>query len=165
MPRHAEPITEVLDERECLRLVAPGGVGRIAFVGELDLTVPAGQLPADRRDHSVPYQGGRPDRRPGRGRPSVGGRDLETTDFGKLARTVLSDAITSALGADPAMPVTEVVREGPPPRVLLDAADGADPLVVGSRGYGGFTEALLGSVSQHVVHHAECPVVVIRDVA
>ena len=39
MPRHAEPITEVLDERECLRLVAPGGVGRIAFVGELDLTV------------------------------------------------------------------------------------------------------------------------------
>ena len=39
MPRHAEPVTEVLDERECLRLVAPGGVGRIAFVGELDLTV------------------------------------------------------------------------------------------------------------------------------
>jgi nucleotide-binding universal stress UspA family protein len=35
-------------------------------------------------------------------------------------------------------------------------------LVVGSRGHGGFTEALLGSVSQACVHHAWCPVVIIR---
>jgi len=47
--------------------------------------------------------------------------------------------------------------------VLLDAAAGADLLVVGSRGYGGFAEALLGSVGQHCVHHATCPVVIIRD--
>jgi nucleotide-binding universal stress UspA family protein len=46
--------------------------------------------------------------------------------------------------------------------VLTAAADGADLLVVGSRGHGGFTEALLGSVSQHCVHHAPCPVVIIR---
>lgn len=46
--------------------------------------------------------------------------------------------------------------------MLLDAATGADLLVVGSRGHGGFAEALLGSVSQHCVHHASCPVVVIR---
>jgi nucleotide-binding universal stress UspA family protein len=46
--------------------------------------------------------------------------------------------------------------------VLIDEADGADLLVVGSRGHGGFTEALLGSVSQHCVHHARCPVVIIR---
>jgi nucleotide-binding universal stress UspA family protein len=37
--------------------------------------------------------------------------------------------------------------------------------VIGSRGHGSFVEALLGSVSQHVVHHALCPVVVIRDSA
>ncbi|MDQ2875090.1 MAG: pyridoxamine 5'-phosphate oxidase family protein [Actinomycetota bacterium] len=39
MPRHAESITEILDERECLRLVAQNAVGRIAFVGQFDLTV------------------------------------------------------------------------------------------------------------------------------
>jgi nucleotide-binding universal stress UspA family protein len=46
--------------------------------------------------------------------------------------------------------------------VLLDAAAGANLLVVGSSGHGGFTEALLGSVSQHCVQHAPCPGVVIR---
>jgi nucleotide-binding universal stress UspA family protein len=46
--------------------------------------------------------------------------------------------------------------------VLLDASAGASLLVVGSRGHGGFAEALLGSVSQHCVQHAPCPVVVVR---
>jgi nucleotide-binding universal stress UspA family protein len=41
-------------------------------------------------------------------------------------------------------------------------AAGAELLVVGSRGHGGLTEALLGSLSQHCVHHARCPVVIIR---
>jgi nucleotide-binding universal stress UspA family protein len=52
--------------------------------------------------------------------------------------------------------------EGNPAQVLLDASAGADLLVVGSRGHGGFASALLGSVSQHCVHHADCPVVIIR---
>jgi nucleotide-binding universal stress UspA family protein len=46
--------------------------------------------------------------------------------------------------------------------VLVDAAEGADLLVVGSRGHGGLAEALLGSVGQYCVHHAECPVVIVR---
>ena len=58
--------------------------------------------------------------------------------------------------------VSSTVREGNPAKILLEAADGADLLVVGSRGHGGFAEALLGSVSQHCVHHAPCPVVIIR---
>ncbi|MDJ0324854.1 universal stress protein [Cryobacterium sp. PH31-AA6] len=52
--------------------------------------------------------------------------------------------------------------QGPPASVLLDAATGADLLVVGSRGLGGFSGLLLGSVSSQLVHHAACPVLIIR---
>jgi|SRR5579862_9734026 len=46
---------------------------------------------------------------------------------------------------------------------LIDEASGADLLVVGSRGEGGFSGLLLGSVSQQCSHHAPCPLVVVRD--
>jgi nucleotide-binding universal stress UspA family protein len=46
--------------------------------------------------------------------------------------------------------------------VLLKAAEGADLLVVGSRGHGGFAGMLLGSVSEHVAAHSPCPVVVVH---
>ena len=52
--------------------------------------------------------------------------------------------------------------EGHPAAVLLKEAEHAHMIVVGSRGRGGFTSLLLGSVSQQVVHHAPCPVVVVR---
>lgn len=45
---------------------------------------------------------------------------------------------------------------------LIDASQRAEPLVVGQRGHGEFHDRLLGSVSQHCVHHAHCPVVVVR---
>jgi nucleotide-binding universal stress UspA family protein len=55
-----------------------------------------------------------------------------------------------------------VVLEGHPAPVLLELAKDADLLVVGSRGHGQFTGMLIGSVSEHVVSHASCPVVVVR---
>jgi len=83
-------------------------------------------------------------------------------NFKENAQKVLTDAIGAACDPASGVPVRARAVEGNPARVLLDASDGADLLVVGSRGHGGFTEALLGSVGQHCVHHARCPVVVIR---
>jgi nucleotide-binding universal stress UspA family protein len=57
--------------------------------------------------------------------------------------------------------VSSIVIQGYPAKVPLEAASGADLLVVGNRGHSEFTE-LLGSVSQHVVTHATCPVLVMR---
>lgn len=45
---------------------------------------------------------------------------------------------------------------------LIAAGEGADMLVVGNRGRGGFRGLMLGSVSQQIAHHATCPVVIIR---
>jgi nucleotide-binding universal stress UspA family protein len=78
------------------------------------------------------------------------------------ARTVLDDAIKDATGDAEALPVQREVVGGHPAKVLIDASTDAGLLVVGSRGHGGFTGLLLGSVSQHVVAHASCPVVVVH---
>ena len=53
------------------------------------------------------------------------------------------------------------IEPRPPVDLVLDAATGADLVVVGTRGHGGFTGLLLGSVSQQVAHHAPCPVVIV----
>jgi nucleotide-binding universal stress UspA family protein len=84
---------------------------------------------------------------------------VDDADWPANARQVL----TTALETVPAggVPVTPLVVRGNAAEALLDASGDSDLLVVGSRGHGGFVEALLGSVGQHCVHHATCPVVVI----
>jgi nucleotide-binding universal stress UspA family protein len=57
--------------------------------------------------------------------------------------------------------VDKLVEPRNPVDALLDAAREADLLVVGTRGHGGFSGLLLGSVSQQVSHHAPCPVVIV----
>ncbi len=74
----------------------------------------------------------------------------------------LEATVEEALGADRPAAMETVVVEGHPAKVLLDAAKGADLLVVGCRGHGAFSGMLLGSVSQHCMTHASCPVMVIH---
>ena len=93
----------------------------------------------------------------------MGAGALEPTDgFRESAGKIVADAINSALDPASDVPVRARVAQGHAARVLLDASARADLLVVGTRGHGGFAEALLGSVSQHCVQHARCPVVVVR---
>ncbi|WP_010542174.1 universal stress protein [Dietzia alimentaria] len=80
------------------------------------------------------------------------------TELEKRAKEVLADTVREALGSDAS--VEQYVVQGHPAEALVDGSARAQLLVVGSRGRGGFAGLLLGSVSQHVVAHARCPVVV-----
>lgn len=75
--------------------------------------------------------------------------------------TALVDSMVEGLdGPD----VTGVaVESSHPADTLVERSKGADLLVVGSRGRGGFKSLMLGSVSQQCAQHAECPVVIIRS--
>ena len=84
-------------------------------------------------------------------------------DWEGAATGILKDTLAAVVDPSDADRVSQRVVMGHPARVLLDAAAGADLLVVGSRGRGGFTGMLLGSVSQQVISRARCPVIVVRD--
>jgi nucleotide-binding universal stress UspA family protein len=86
-------------------------------------------------------------------------------NFDEIAAKTLADSIAEVVDPEIRARLTTAVVEGHAAGVLLKAADGADLLVVGSRGHGGFASALLGSVSQHCAHHAPCPLVIIRSQA
>jgi nucleotide-binding universal stress UspA family protein len=90
-------------------------------------------------------------------------------EFAKAAAAVdnlLDAAIRKATTSDPdsatdPVPTTQETAEGHPAQVLLESVGENDIMVVGSRGHGGFVGAMLGSISQHVVSHSRCPVVVV----
>ncbi len=75
---------------------------------------------------------------------------------------VVEDAVGLVATRHPSVVVRGEALEWPGALALIDASAGAELLVVGARGSGGFKELLLGSVSHQCVEHAHCPVVVVH---
>ena len=78
------------------------------------------------------------------------------------ATTSLHEIVEQVRRARPDIAVVPRVVQGHPAPVLVEASQGAELLVLGSRGHGEFAGMLLGSVSEHCVSHAHCPVLVVR---
>jgi nucleotide-binding universal stress UspA family protein len=85
------------------------------------------------------------------------------TDYEAAVQADLESDVAAVLGPDRRCTITCHVVHAPPVKALIQAAEGADVLVVGARGRGGFAGLLLGSVSDQVTHHAPCPVTVVRS--
>jgi nucleotide-binding universal stress UspA family protein len=78
------------------------------------------------------------------------------------ARKVVDEAVASVRADHPEIAVEGTVAHGHAAAVLVGISEHADLLVVGSRGHGEFVGMLIGSVSEHCVAHARCPVIVVR---
>jgi len=93
----------------------------------------------------------------------LGAYPIDPEPIEEAAKDFLGRLVAEARELAPGIEVRGQLVEGAPASALLEAARTADLLVVGSRGHGGFTALLLGSVSQQVVHHAPCPVVIVPE--
>ncbi|MGE3288057.1 MAG: universal stress protein [Pseudonocardia sp.] len=98
------------------------------------------------------------------------GEDLatygETTEKVRVAAQGMVDDVRAGLAGEAAPPsLTVEAVAGLPARTLVGLSVGADLLVVGSRGHGGFASMMLGSVSLQTVLHARCPVTVVHSPA
>jgi nucleotide-binding universal stress UspA family protein len=89
------------------------------------------------------------------------GVSVDPSLFADAARATLDSAMHHIDETGLVKPAESILRGGRAASVILEAAKGADLVVVGSRGLGELSGPILGSVSHRVVHHASCPVVVI----
>ncbi|TDC80987.1 universal stress protein [Micromonospora sp. KC606] len=95
----------------------------------------------------------------GRRRPS----DHDEQAVAAEERAVVEKSLAAWQGTFPDLPVTVVVTPGNPAATLVEASREAQLVVVGSRGRGGLRGMLLGSVSQQLIQHSQCPVAVVRE--
>jgi nucleotide-binding universal stress UspA family protein len=79
-----------------------------------------------------------------------------------VAETSLERALAEAFPQGPPVEIESRLVEDDAGEAIVAEAASADLVVIGSRGRGNIKSALLGSVSSHVVHHAPCPVVVVK---
>jgi nucleotide-binding universal stress UspA family protein len=88
---------------------------------------------------------------------------LAEWDPSRDAGVLLEDTLRLAFGDVRPTGLTTIVREGHPANILVEASAGAELLVVGSRGHGGFVGLLIGATSSHCAEHAPCSVLVTHN--
>lgn len=88
------------------------------------------------------------------------GDDAALTEKAKEAAQAETDQVLAAAGSQPTS-VTVTAVHGLPVDELVKASEGADMIVLGRRGMGGFVRLLMGSVSSQVAQHALCPVLIV----
>jgi nucleotide-binding universal stress UspA family protein len=86
--------------------------------------------------------------------------DAAQTDKAKEAAQAETDQVLAGLSSRPASVAVTAVH-GLPVDELIKASQGADMLVLGRRGGGGFARLTMGSVTSQVAHHAHCPVLIV----
>ena len=91
-----------------------------------------------------------------------GGYVAVLEDFEKDAAALLDEVVASVRKNYPSLKLVSSLIQGPTAQTIMDRAKEADMVVVGSRGRGGFSGLLLGSVGQQLVHHCPAPVVIIH---
>lgn len=121
----------------------------------------AGMFAPGRGNDPVPY----PPRAPATDGSQSGDQEPRAGRAGMTNR--LDGEVSRLTGIDTSLgrhvQVTQEIVVGHAAEVLLATVAASDLLVVGAHGYGGLGDAMLGSVSRHVVSHARCPVVVVAD--
>jgi nucleotide-binding universal stress UspA family protein len=94
--------------------------------------------------------------------PTVYAHDPEQTAQASAAAREETEKVLATLGDDRPESVTVHAVHGFPVEEILKAGQDAELIVVGSRGAGGFSRLLMGSVAAQVAQHAPCPVVIVR---
>jgi nucleotide-binding universal stress UspA family protein len=85
--------------------------------------------------------------------------DESLTEKARQAAQAETEEVLTAIGGQPESVTVKAVH-GLPADELIKAAEGADMVVMGSRGAGGFARLLLGSTATQVAHHANCAVLI-----
>ena len=96
--------------------------------------------------------------------PDLGYVPFDGTNLISEVEKLQNEVVESALEAagNPNVQIKKTIQKGRAPETLMSVAEGADMLVVGNRGRGGFAGLRLGSVSQAISHHSPCPLVIVR---
>ncbi len=89
-------------------------------------------------------------------------RRLDAQKIEEEAKVLVAESVAGAAAEHPDVQWTTELVSGSAAQALLRRSESADLVVVGSRGRGGFTGLLLGSVSQSVLHHTESPLAIVR---